>query len=241
MGNDYKAYTERLIKALKKNKLSHSILGAVDGENLYQFTVNPRIKRRIGIVGGIHGDEIGGPHGITYWLENYDLPNNIGIDVLPLVNPYGYINHQRNNKHYDMNRQWSSIDNLQHENKLIYDYLKDKDYELIFTVHEDPEQKDGFYLYCCDRHRVVLWKECVKLAEKYFKIYSKDSVWGDPIVDGIGWHDSLKQNKDSKCIENWFFNEKNIPYLTTEPSDVDSLKDRERFFAELIDLVCRKY
>jgi hypothetical protein len=237
---NYTAYLNRLSKACEKHDLSLKTAGSVGGSDIKTFKINPGAKKRICLIGGIHGDETGGPHGILYWLENYSLPNR-GIDVLPLVNPYGYTHDQRYNKDYDMNRQWTNIKNLKDENKIIYNSIKDTDYELMFTVHEDPGQEDGFYLYTCERSRVVLWKKCISLAKKYFKIYDKDFVWGDPIVDGIGWHDALQKNKDSKCVENWFYNNKNIPYLTTEASDAYPLKEREKFFAELIDLVCKEY
>lgn len=238
---NYDKYVERLTEACKKKELTLKTIGSHSGFDIKMFKVNPDAKKRICLIGGIHGDETGGPHGIVYWLENHKLPTNRGLDVLPLVNPYGYTHNQRYNKDYDMNRQWTTIDNLKGENKIVYEAIKDGEYELMFTVHEDPEQEDGFYLYTCERNRVVLWKKCVELAKKYFKIYDKDMVWGDPIVDGIGWHDSLQKNKDSKCIENWFYEHRNVPYLTTEPSDVYSLKEREQFFAELIDLICKEY
>lgn len=241
MIRSYDEYLRKLTEVCKKKSLCLETIGSHDGFELKIVRVNQLFQDSICIIGGIHGDEIGGPHGILHWLENSSFQFNKSLDILPIVNPYGYVHSQRKNKDYDMNRQWIDSDNLKDENLIVYNAIKDRNYQLMFTAHEDTDQQDGFYLYASQRSRTLFWNKCVDLAGKRFKIYDKDTVWGDPIVSGIGWHDCLVRNKDSKCIETWFYENKCVPYLTTEPSDVYPLKDREEFFAELIDLVCKEY
>jgi len=238
--NRYSDFVRKLSSAAAKHKGAVlKTLGAVEDLDLYHLSLNPDLKKRVCIIAGIHGDEPGGPEGVVHWLADYEAPTGIGIDIIPMANPYGYVHNTRNNKHYDMNRQWEDGDKLQHENALILKVIKEPKYDMLLTLHEDPEQKDGFYLYCSDRSREKLWKDCVALAKKYFPVYNKDEVWGDPVQNGLCWHDKLRATKNNKCLETWMHDHRGVPYVTTETSDIHPLSKRVRFMGEFVDFILK--
>lgn len=237
----YKDFVRKLSAASGRHRGAFlKTLGSINNFDIYHVALKPEFKdRRVLIVAGIHGDEPGGPWGIVRWLEKGHLPSGLGVDIIPLANPYGFAKNTRNNQKYDMNRQWSKPENLKDENLLIYRAINAVKYDMLLTLHEDPGRKDGFYLYCSDHEREKTWRQCLRLAEKYFPIYEKKQVYGDPVRSGLVWHDEFEATKNNHCLETWLLEEKKVPYLTTETSDVFSLSKRTRFMTDFVDFVLK--
>lgn len=106
-------------------------------------------ERRILINAGIHGNEPAGTLCLIELIE--DLAGNkrdcqkCGLDILLLVNPWGYCHDIRYNRDgRDINRDFSELKSQ--EAKIVKKFLEGRKYNLCLDLHEDPECR-GFYLY----------------------------------------------------------------------------------------------
>jgi len=105
--------------------------------------------KRILINGGVHGNE---PAGVECAVELVELlarqPDTFAaaaIDVIPLINPWGWTYDIRfNQAGIDINRDMASFQSQ--ETKIITEAIKKKTYDLMLDLHEDPSAQ-GFYLY----------------------------------------------------------------------------------------------
>ena len=107
------------------------------------------VSYKVLINAGIHGNE---PAGVTFVLQLLEqLDHNpyphqsIAIDIIPMVNPWGWVQDIRYNQDgIDINRDFSTFDSQ--EARIIADFLEDRHYDLMLDLHEDPSAV-GFYVY----------------------------------------------------------------------------------------------
>ena len=107
------------------------------------------VSYKVLINAGIHGNE---PAGVTFVLQLLEeLDDNpypqrsIAIDIIPIVNPWGWVHNIRYNRDgIDINRDFSTFDSQ--EALIINDFLEDRHYDLMLDLHEDPSAS-GFYVY----------------------------------------------------------------------------------------------
>lgn len=105
--------------------------------------------KKILINGGVHGNE---PAGSKYTLQLIDAIaddpekfNQFEIDIIPIVNPWGWVHDIRHNQEgIDINRDFASFNSQEAE--IIKRGLVGKSYDLMLDLHEDP-RADGFYLW----------------------------------------------------------------------------------------------
>jgi hypothetical protein len=98
---------------------------------------------------GIHGNE---PAGVAYAMQfvkhladNPDRYSTVAIDIIPIVNPWGWVHDTRYNRDgIDINRDFSTFNSR--EANIIADFLKNKQYDLMLDLHEDGSAR-GFYVY----------------------------------------------------------------------------------------------
>lgn len=92
------------------------------------------------ITAGLHGDERTSVYGLLAWLKGANLGNHLelGIDILPCLNPHGFFNSLRESKQGDdLNRQFH---NSSHPLvAAVSSYLADRSYWLAVDLHEDFE------------------------------------------------------------------------------------------------------
>ena len=135
--------------------LSLKEIGKVDYEGFkapiwcVSFRVEEPAFYRVLINAGIHGNE---PAGVAFVLQLVEqLARNpyrqlsIAIDIIPIVNPWGWVHDIRFNRDgIDINRDFSTFDSR--EARIIADFLEDRHYDLMLDLHEDP-YASGFYVY----------------------------------------------------------------------------------------------
>jgi hypothetical protein len=153
---DTGALAERLKKAVSFSEtLSMEEIGHVEypGFRAPIWRVSHRPvqapKRMILVNAGIHGNE---PAGVECAIElvesiagNPDMLSDIAVDVIPVINPWGWSHDNRFNRDgIDINRDLASSDSG--EAKIVVSALEGKHYDLMLDLHEDPSAK-GFYLY----------------------------------------------------------------------------------------------
>lgn len=84
----------------------------------------------------------------------------MSVDLIPIVNPWGYAHDKRFNKDgRDINRDFASF-NTQEAN-IMRDFLAGKTYNMMIDLHEDPWAK-GCYLYQYGRDSQTLARKVLK-------------------------------------------------------------------------------
>ncbi len=114
----------------------------------------PRIRPRLLISAGIHGDEPSGVFALATMLRDPKTTkhfSNKPIDILPLLNPQGFAEKTREDlEDQDLNRYFGDHEQVDEpeECTLLKSYFSRKKYHYNFflSLHEDTERK-MFYLY----------------------------------------------------------------------------------------------
>ncbi len=152
---DLSVMEERLIQAVAGSELlSLEVLGEIsyDGFSapiwLISFTPPGEVKDEVFFSGGVHGTEPAGTEALVEMIE--DLSGNpeeysrFSFDIIPLVNPWGWVHDLRYNRDgRDVNRDLSSL--RTQEASIVVDFLDGKEYDLMVDCHES--RAGGFYLY----------------------------------------------------------------------------------------------
>lgn len=144
--------TAALSTALTIREIGRVVYGSFSTPILCISYRNPDIsgkKPSILIDGGVHGNE---PAGVLYvselvsrLAEGSTPLNQFDLDIIPLVNPWGWSHDIRFNKDgIDINRDFSSPESR--EGKIIMEFFRDKHYDLVMDLHEDPNA-EGVYFY----------------------------------------------------------------------------------------------
>ena len=97
----------------------------------------------------VHGNEPAGLETVATMVrrlvEGKCRLADMSVDIIPVVNPWGYAHDKRFNKDgRDINRDFASF-NTQ-EARIMRDFLQGKNYNMMLDLHEDP-RADGFYMY----------------------------------------------------------------------------------------------
>ncbi len=104
---------------------------------------------RVLLTGGIHGNEPAGTECLLQFAEvlsrEASLYPGIAFDIIPVVNPWGWVYGQRQNGDgCDLNREFNTF--KARESRLMREACKDKKYDIMVDLHEDSHA-NGFYLY----------------------------------------------------------------------------------------------
>jgi hypothetical protein len=103
-------------------------------------------RKQIYISGGIHGDEPAGPLAVLELFRQNQWPQNLGLWIIPCLNPSGFLlNRRENEEGVDLNRDYRSP-----KTELVRAHLhwleQRPRFDLTLLLHEDWEA-NGFYLY----------------------------------------------------------------------------------------------
>jgi hypothetical protein len=98
---------------------------------------------------GIHGNEPAGVESalklVEYIASHPQEFSAMAVDVIPLINPWGWTHDIRFNRTgIDINRDFSTFDSQ--EARLVAAAVAGRQYDLMLDLHEDPSAA-GFYLY----------------------------------------------------------------------------------------------
>jgi hypothetical protein len=113
----------------------------------FQAIQSPRY--RVLISAAIHGNEPASAEAAVRFVEDLtgspEKYSNLAIDIVPIVNPWGWVHDIRYNQAgIDINRDFATF-NAQ-ESNIIKQFLQNTSYDLMMDLHEDPTAQ-GFYLY----------------------------------------------------------------------------------------------
>lgn len=208
----YDAALSRLITC-PRVELSHVGSGELP---VMRARVNRGATRPVFVVGGIHGDEVGGVTGILDLVCSQRFPDDLTVDFFPVLNPVGFIDGTRRKRGVDINRDVCA-DSPQSESKSLVRAMRDDSPSMVVTMHEDASQ-DGFYMYYSDEGLKPLWDRMARIASDYFPLASGD-VHGDECLNGLIRHPSedrvASAPKHLCSLENAAM-QMGINYVTTE-------------------------
>lgn len=130
--------------------------------------------RRVLVLGGLHGNE---PAGVAWVVQLArelgvgatagdsvagGLPADVGFDLLPLLNPWGWSRDRRHNREgLDVNRDFATF--ASQEARILRELVRGREYELVLDHHEDP-RASGFYLYQYARRDTAAARETITAA-----------------------------------------------------------------------------
>lgn len=107
----------------------------------------PALKRVL-VLAGIHGDAAAGVDYLVDFVgKRSDSTNAAGydMDLIPIVNPWGYVHDLPLNRNgVEISHDFASFDS--HEARVIRRFLREKRYDLVLDLREDPDAS-GFYLW----------------------------------------------------------------------------------------------
>ena len=153
---DISAYEKRLqTVVLSSGQLTMEEIGQVVYPDfqapLWRIGFHPRQPAvyKVFINAAIHGNEPAGAEWAVRFAERLSKNslryNNTAFDIIPMVNPWGWVHNIRFNRDgTDINRDFATFKSQ--EARIIRNALQDTTYDLMLDLHEDPSA-DGFYLY----------------------------------------------------------------------------------------------
>jgi predicted deacylase len=105
--------------------------------------------KQVLILAGIHGNETAGVSYVAQLIQGLTRPpgppTTYDMDVIPIVNPWGYVhNLPFNCNGVDIGLDFTDFDS--HEARVVRRFLRDKRYDLVLDLREDPEA-DGFCIW----------------------------------------------------------------------------------------------
>ena len=210
--------------------------GSFDNQKIGAFHRIIPDAPRVLITAAIHGNEKAGPLGLYSYVARNKLPDDLSIILIPIINRYGFDNHERENEQgRDLNRAFNkplkrdSTDSLE---KIVLKLNPD----LVLNLHEDGVH-EGCYVYIGYEDQREDAEVIIKNASKYMTIEGSKTVFKDKCEQGIilsNIHDG--RPKTQQTFETFLTNN-NIPYFTFETSQLYSLKRRAAAQLAAIDSI----
>jgi hypothetical protein len=176
----YDEFIDRMSSISSRRNFVLTTIGLVNDLDVYTVVVNPKATRTIAFVGGIHGDEVAGPHAVLKFLDEARMPKDVRVWTVPLVNPWGFIHGTRNAERINLNRQFNKRTFPRREAGLLQKAAEKYSTKFLHSIHEDDEAK-GFYLYYQDKSIKKLCKELVEIAEKHMLIDERKSIYDEKL------------------------------------------------------------
>jgi protein MpaA len=121
-------------------------------------------ERRVLITGGVHGNEPAGCAWVGQLVERIAerprLYADSDLDLVPLVNPWGWSHDVRYNRDgKDINRDFASFETQ--EARILESLFAPREYDLVIDHHEDPDA-GGFYLYQYAKRDTTLSRQVIR-------------------------------------------------------------------------------
>lgn len=137
------------------------------------------------ISSGIHGDEPAGPLAVLKLFQENRWPDNIGIWLVPCLNPGGYTQNRRGNEDgLDLNRDYRSLKAPAVRTHIDW-LLRQPRFEVTLLLHEDWES-NGFYLYELNPSRERSFAEAIiQRVSRVCPIDTSPEIEGRPAENGI--------------------------------------------------------
>jgi predicted deacylase len=221
MGNRVQTALARFTDLCSKRGLEPKTLGSNEWGDILYVVINPEADLRVCFMSVLHGDEGGGLHSILRFLEKSDIPDDVGVVLIPVWNLEGLEKNKRRAGRKDPNRQWcrEKLDAIQHKLIKLVSTCK-----FLHTLHEDPD-RDDFYLYFDNEKKRHVFKTLIDLTSEILPITKQKTIYKDPVDNGMIYSPNEKRGKHDCSLE-MFFIRRGISGLTTETPGTADLELR---------------
>jgi hypothetical protein len=179
-------YVERIQEAGRRAGFSLGYFGEVDGVGL------PVLERHVEnahghayISAGIHGNEPAACLALLYMLRMNVFPQTLSYTIIPMLNPSGLLNNERENGHgIDLNRDYGPAP-VSEETRLHMEWMRGRSFDLAICLHEDDDG-EGYYLYAHFADKSMEGLEAVALshAVQVMPIDSREIIDEMPAASG---------------------------------------------------------
>jgi hypothetical protein len=204
----------------------------------------PGAERSVLISGGVHGNEPAGSAWIkelTEWVAlEPDLFENTSLDLVPLVNPWGWRRNIRYNQDgKDINRDFVSFETQ--EARILRDLFASRVYDLVIDHHEDPDA-EGFYLYQYAKRDTSLSREVIQEIRSLGYPIEQDVRMvilstRDGLIDAPRWGLRYMRVTGQLSITNYLRLEHSEEVFTVETPMHLSMEDRLRMHRRAFEMI----
>ena len=248
--NDYSLYSSRLSSVVPKINYKSINLGIVDKYPLLLLT--PKIFKKqpnILIAAGFHGNETAPIWALLKVLEDNNLPTNLNVSFLPLINPTGFIKNKRDNMFFENpNRGYAY--NYGKERLPRYETVMSIEGKFIMakiktvlkcastsllTMHED-DIINKFFIYTSTHSHLELENKLLKIGSDHFStiINGKDEE-NNKIKNGL-----IIDVKDGS-FEDYLFRQGTPQCITTETPSNKNFDERVATNITLLNTYLKYY
>jgi predicted deacylase len=235
--NKYAVLKNGFLHATKMHGgMVHDICNDTKNNKIFGCELKNSVENpKLAIVSGLHGDEPGGPYGMLDFFSQKKLPN-IGLLLLPVLNPFGLIrNNRKDDMNRDLNRAWDKNDRkiVKKVKNIILDFKPD----LLLSLHED-QNADGYYMYKSKNADESIVRFFCDELNKDLIPASGPTIYGDEVEDGVIRNTNQDKPKHAKSLE-LFFEKNHIPNITLELPSTLPLIQRKKIYCDLLTGFCK--
>ena len=147
MLRDYGSVVSR-IEAFEARESKVEVLSEISGYPVFRVIRSRQLDLPVVMINsGTHGDEPASVEGALQFLEGAldSWLDDFQFEVIPCLNPYGYVHDQRENE-LGVDINWAYLNDTVPEINIVKEYIVGRTFEVILDLHEDWESP-GYYLY----------------------------------------------------------------------------------------------
>jgi hypothetical protein len=174
------------IEALRSKHMHVEVLDEIAGSPVYRVSLSTDTALpTILFNAGTHGDEPAGVESALQFLEGDpgEWLDHFQFEVIPCLNPHGYVNNQREN-HQGIDINWAYQNDDVQEIELIKQHIIGRKFETILDLHEDWESP-GFYLYEQVRGLFPAGPEMARRVSKVCPVNPHPIIEGEIAKNGV--------------------------------------------------------
>lgn len=179
------------------------------------YEINPDKNKRVLLTGSVHGEEPAGAYALTDIInqaKKYSEKNkDITIDVIPIMNPWGFTTDVRYN-YNGINIGVDFTSRKSGEAKAIIDYVRTQKYDCVIDLHESQIRYNFFVTY--EKNDMLFLKSIIDDLENE----------GYPIFN----------NPTMKIFRN-MYHERGISYYPKAAALLQRISSRETLFVWLLN------
>ncbi|MBT4500187.1 MAG: M14 family metallocarboxypeptidase [Gemmatimonadetes bacterium] len=229
----------RRIESLDPERVQSRVLAEIEGYPVYAVRLSTRSNRPTAVLmGGTHGDEPAGVEAVLRTLETIDDDwlRHFDFDIIPCLNPYGYVHDTRHNAQ-DIDVNWSYERDDVPEVQAVRRFVADRRFPFVFDCHEDWESS-GYYLYELRRNADLAGPEATRRVRQVCPLNTSPMIEELPAVNGLIAPDADQEiERRGAGIPLVMFFEHTDHLLTSEsPTELD-LETRVRAHLTALDAI----
>jgi hypothetical protein len=231
---DYVKLMDLIINKIDESKYDIIELGKIAEQSMYLF--KPRVlsydKKRILVVSGFHGEEVGGPWGLCKFITDGLLDKcDANVSFIPVINPDGFSRGTRYNRWGEISNRFFD-DHQESESKEALILLKNINLLVslandgFLTMHENKQQKKFYFYLYANKITYNLNENLKKIGKKHFGIL-EDGHYKTEFEEEYTVRDGFTYMIIDSSFESFMY-ESGIPICVTTETPIEDNNLRQR-------------